>query len=204
MRGTLRSEMLTSGIALRGHQGLTVTSQPFGVSWTSLSWEEVVDPAHYCLKSLSAWSTALTTGLGFSSLIPDTISHRFSRTELQLGAGSFIQMHPRWQPGQVCDGTGPGHPQHAACASSRRRRQKPCCSLHPWPTSIQTLSPPWKPSLLHCRLKNYICGAQHSTNHSWTFQRIPKSSVLPSFSLLSHKEALKKHIFQFSPLKDAI
>lgn len=84
MRGTLRSEMFTSGIALRGHQHLTVTSQPFGVSWTFLSWEDVVDPAHYCLKSLSAWSTALTTGLGFSSLIPDTISHRFSRTELQL------------------------------------------------------------------------------------------------------------------------
>lgn len=54
MRGTLRSEMLTSGIALRGHQRLTVTSQPFGVSWTSLSREDVVDPAHYCLKSLSA------------------------------------------------------------------------------------------------------------------------------------------------------
>lgn len=46
MRGTLRSEMLTSGIALRGHQGVTVTSQPFSVSWTPFSCEGDVDPAH--------------------------------------------------------------------------------------------------------------------------------------------------------------
>lgn len=29
----------------------------------------------------------------------------------------------------------------------------------------------------------------------------PQNSMLPSFSLLSHKEALKKHIFQFFPAK---
>lgn len=74
MRGTWRREMFTSGIALRRHLGLTVTSQPFSVSWTPFSCENVVDRAHCCPKSLSAWNAALTTGLGFSSLTPDTIS----------------------------------------------------------------------------------------------------------------------------------
>lgn len=136
--------MFTSGIALRGHQALTVTSQPFGVSWTPFSCEDVVDPAHCCLKSLSAWNAALTTGLGSSSLIPDTISHWFGRINLQLVlevSYKYIRGDNQGRPvmGQVL----------AILSLFQQQEEETKTTLQPpslpvqWPTSSQT--PSWKP-----------------------------------------------------------
>lgn len=95
----------------------------------------------------------------------------------------------------------------SACCSSSRRRQKPHCSLHPCPCNDPPASKPsllhgnQPPSpLLHWRLEICICSAQHSTNPAAPFRGSPKAPW-SSFSLLSHKEASRKHIFQIFPAK---
>lgn len=208
MRGTWRSEMFTSGIALRRHQGLTVTSQPFSVSWAPFCCEDVVDTVHCCLKSLSAWNAALTTGLGFSSLTPDTISTDLEQSicnwcwEFHINAPEVTTRAGLWW-----DRSWPS----SACCSSSRRRQKPHCSLHPCPCSDPPASKPsllhgnQPPSpLLHCTLKICICSAQHSTNAAAPFRGSPKAPCCPLSPCFLTRRLQGNTFSKFSLLKDAI
>lgn len=63
-----------------------------------------------------------------------------------MGAGSFTYKHQRWQEGQMCDGSGPGHSQFVVPAAEGDKTHTapsiPACAVtrqHPNPpSSIET------------------------------------------------------------------